>query len=246
MKYPYSNRYLLRGSLGFILGISSALNAQTTMQVETGSFGDLVIIAEQMNARPRPIETRTFGDKTEGTFFFKDEWLPATISAGNGRFYRQIPVKLDLFEQHLYFLDKDGVVKELIDPLELLQINDSTIGKNHVFKQVAALPGVVSKSQVIWCEVLQSGSATLLKKTNKIISESIPYGTGQKTVSVRDAYAYYLEINGEIVLVKREKDLLQILGKGLPSISSFEPEGKGKEEQFASMVAIYNKAIRNN
>lgn len=241
MSFNYSNRYLLRGIFVLLLGVSAALNAQQTMQVETGSFGDLVIIADQMNARPKPIETRTFGNLQEGSFFFKDEWLPATISAGNGRFFRQIPVKLDLSEQHLYFLDKNGVVKELVDPLELLQINDSATGKNYVFKQVAALPGQVSKSPHIWCEVLQSGSATLLKKTNKIVSESIPYGTGQKTISVRDAFTYYLEINGEIVLVKREKDLRQILGKNLPAIASFEPEGKGKEEQWTSITAFFNK-----
>ncbi len=224
----------------FLLGLPQALTAQTTMQLETGSAGDLVIIADQMNARPRSIESRTFGNITEGSLFFREAWMPATLEGENGKIYKEVPVKLDLMEQRLYFLDRDGTVKEMVSPMEKIKIRDSVTGRVHVFLPVEGLAKGKTASGLVWCEALETGKVLLLKKITKIQTENIPYGAGLKTISIRDAPFYYLKTEGQLYPVKRQKDLEEILTKTLSAIRNFDPAGSGKEEQWKSIVSFYN------
>jgi len=226
-----------------LLGSFNTITAQANMRLETGTIGDLVNIANYLNTRNRPIDALTFGNIAEGSLFFRDAWMPATLEDAKGNLYREVPVKLDLLDHRLYFLDRDGAVKEMMSSLEKITIRDSASGRVHVFLLVEGLAKAKTNSVAVWCEALETGKALLLKKTTKTQTESIPYGGNLKTIFIRDAVFYYVKVEGRLYPVKREKDLEEILSKTVPSIRDFRSIGSNKEEQWKSMVGFYNEKI---
>jgi hypothetical protein len=98
---------------------------------------------------------------------------------------------------------------------------------------------------IVWCEVIEEGNATLLKKTNKVLYQNKTYPSDPKEKVIEESFVYYLRLDGQLYPLKRLKDLVPLLAKSLPSISSFNPTGQTKEEQWESMVIFYNQQNTN-
>lgn len=191
----------------------------------------------------RPLETRMYENIISGSAFFKEKWLPAILTLEDGKMYDSIPVKLDLLGQHLYFLDQFGAEKEIMSKVVRVQMTDPVSEERFVFVPVAGLGKSKESNEMAWCEALQSGSANLLKKTNKTTSTNNIYDVATKSINIFDSYVFYLQMDGQLYPLKRPKDLQPLLAKNLPSISSFQSTGETKEDQWASMVAYYNEQM---
>lgn len=182
---------------------------------------------------------------SSGTPYFRDAWMRADIFAVVGKPYEKIPVKLNLMMGQLLFLDKDGSEKEMVNKLLRVEISDSSTGEKFVFIPVEGLAKPKDANMIVWCEAIQEGNATLLKKTNKALSQNKMYPLDPKEKVIEESFVYYLRLDGQLYPLKRSKDLVPLLAKSLPSISSFNPTGQTKEEQLESMVIFYNQQNKN-
>jgi len=182
---------------------------------------------------------------SSGTPYFRDVWMRADIFAVAGKTFERIPVKLNLMMGQLLFLDRDGSEKEMVNKLLRVEMSDSSTGEKFVFIPVEELAKPKDANMIVWCEVIEEGNATLLKKTNKVLYQNKTYPSDPKEKVIEESFVYYLRLDGQLYSLKRLKDLVPLLAKSLPSISSFNPTGQTKEEQWESMVIFYNQQNTN-
>ena len=182
---------------------------------------------------------------SSSTPYFRDVWMQADIFAVAGKTFKGIPVKLNLMLGHLLFLDKEGSEKEMVNKLLRVEMSDSSTGEKFVFIPVEGLANPKDANMIVWCELIQEGNATLLKKTNKVLSQNKMFPLDPKEKVIEESFVYYLRLDGQLYPLKRSKDLVPLLANSLPSISSFNPKGQTKEEQWESMVIFYNQQNKN-
>ena len=196
-------------------------------------------LANQVNNNPM-YKDESF-QISSGTPYFRNVWIRANIFAVDGKTFERIPVKLNLMMGQLLFLDKEGSEREMVNKLLRVEMSDSSTGEKFVFIPVEELAKPNDANKIVWCEVIQEGNALLLKKTNKVLSQNkaFPFDPNEKVIE--ESFVYYLRLNGQLYPLKRSKDLASLLAKSLPSISTFNPTGQTKEEQWESMVIFYNQ-----
>jgi hypothetical protein len=201
-------------------------------------------LANQVNNNPMYMDESL--RISSGTPYFRNVWMMADIFAVGGKTFESIPVKLNLMMGQLLFLDKDGAEKEMVNKLLRVEMSDSSTGEKFIFIPVEGLEKTKDASMMVWCEVIEEGTATLLKKTNKVLSQNKTFPLDPKEKVIEESFVYYLRLDGQLYPLKRSKDLVPLLAKSLPSISSFNPTGQKKEEQWASMVQFYNQQLNNH
>ncbi|MFL5811259.1 MAG: hypothetical protein ACJ749_17185, partial [Flavisolibacter sp.] len=71
-----------------------------------------------------PFVNAKFVSLVEGTPYFKDEWLKAKITMPGGREYKNISVKIDLYDNELHYLDPKNTEFIATSPVREVAIDD--------------------------------------------------------------------------------------------------------------------------
>src|SRR4051812_3149368 len=72
-----------------------------------------------------PFVNAKFVSLVEGTPYFKDEWLKAKITMPAGKEYKDISVKIDLFDNELHYLDNKNTEFIATSAVKEVDISDA-------------------------------------------------------------------------------------------------------------------------
>jgi hypothetical protein len=228
-----------------LITFSITLSAQKVVDVTKQEAGVLGLNLFY-SVSGEPILTAKFVKITEGTPFYKDEWKKSSVILSNGAEVKDVPIKLNLLENKVHFLDKNG--KELISysPIREVVITDDVSGENSRFVSSTYLHSNPPKSG--WYQWLHSGDAALFKYINKDVSETKPYGSATVEQRIRTSEKYYVLYNNTFFLLKSLKDIPNVLANKKGELEQhYQQISKMKttaDDKFTQMILYYNLLLK--
>lgn len=189
--------------------------------------------------------------RVTGSRFWNDQWQVASLYDNNNKILARIPVRLNLNFSSIHYLDKSG--EELfLDPeiIKKVIFYTDTIHFIPAATFISFVPYIYFGKEKLndYLQVMNQGTASLLKYQRKLIySTDSAFGT-QKSYSFKSESYYYLWFKIKAEPLKRlSKDALFEL---LPRARSFEKwviENKlnlKKEEDVITFLNYYNSQIQ--
>jgi hypothetical protein len=187
----------------------------------------------------QPVLTAKFVRLSEGTPYFSDNWLKATITSLQGTVYKGIRVKLDLTDGKLHYLDAKGNEFISSTPIKELVLTDSINNKDFRFISSSGAPYLKEG----WYLSLIDGDATLYKVFQKSVREDKPYGSAVTEQRIVTLQKFVLVYNGQAHNIKNTKELPSILSNKKPEMEAFIKAQNSKastEEKLAAAITYYN------
>lgn len=193
-----------------------------------------------------PMVTGKFVKITEGSPFYKDEWKPSSVILNNGAEVKDVQIKLNLLENKVHYLDKNG--KELVSQSSIREvvITDDISGENSRFISSVYFNTEPPKSG--WYLWLHSGEASLYKFIIKDVTESKPYGSATAEQRIRTTDKYYVFYNNTFFLLKSLKDIPNVLANKKSELEQhYQQISKIKastDDKFTQMLLYYNLLLK--
>ncbi|GAA4739491.1 hypothetical protein [Flavisolibacter ginsenosidimutans] len=179
---------------------------------------------------------------TEGSPYFKEAWLSGVgIDANNNR-YKAAPLRLDLYDNQVHFLDAYGTEMISTTALKQVTLSDSLAGKTYRFFHFSLFPSRPPRQG--WYLQLASGNVALYQYFVKSASEWQPYNAATKEQRIMTIEEYYLVKPGSVEQVKKPKDLLPLLSDKQKELDAWlrtaNTKGQSNAEQLSALVNYYN------
>jgi hypothetical protein len=194
------------------------------------------------SAGGEPFVNVKFVRLTEGTLYFKNDWISGTGIAANGDRYKSAHLKLDLYDNKIHYLDASGTELIATSLLKEIILTDSLAGKTYHFVHASLVP-LLPHSQG-WYLQLASGKASLYQYFVKHASEWQPYGAATKEQRITTTEEFYLVKSGTVQQVKKPKDLPALLPDKQKELEAWlqktNNKGKSIAEQLTALIDYYN------
>ncbi|MFN5171149.1 MAG: hypothetical protein ACK5DD_16145 [Cyclobacteriaceae bacterium] len=180
---------------------------------------------------------------SDGSPYYYENWLPASIFLTNGKAIEKVQVKMDLIKQEIHYMSEatgqemiayGAMVKEfyLAEPSE-----GKMVTRKYSFQK---LDGSTS----YLCQHLAEGTATLFKSIVKRELTDKAYHSATVNVVFQEDINYYLFAEGKFTkLSKRKGDLIELLPGKTDELQKYVAEKKMKlrsEEEMAELVNYFN------
>lgn len=134
---------------------------------------------------------RKYTRLVEGSPYFSDEFLPATIYLRSGTFIAGIQVKINLENMEVFYRDKSGTEMVIIQPLSKLVIYPSA-NDSLLFRYFANEPGAAIEQPSGWLlQLYGTQGIELYKHFDKRAEESTVYGQASKELRILTYYQYW-------------------------------------------------------
>lgn len=182
-----------------ILTIGLIAGAQTSFlgnKLETDKF---MIDANGRLMKPN----RSFDE--EGSPYNTKEFMEGTVTLGNGNTYKGLSVRINFLSNEVEFIDNTG--NEMVIALPVKEVQVKTPDGIKVYR--AGFSPVEDREITAFYEVLDSGSALLLKYAEVKFSERQPYPNARFVRTYRDRTLYYMSTDGKSVK-RMPKDAVEI------------------------------------
>jgi len=226
-------------ALCLLLAAGSA-GAQQTVQVLNTNYrlGDTKFLT--VDGRPFANATETF---TEGTPYYKDEWMKGLLVSVDSQLYKDISIKLDLVENRLHYLNSEG--KDFVSTTPLREIFlVQTGGDTLHFIHSSYLTGYSSLLPAGWYQQLASGRASLYMFFKKKVEENRPYGSAAPERSIRTENIFAVRTPAGLTEVKRIRDLPDVLNDKRTELQAFlkntDDRKAAPEQRFTAAINYYN------
>lgn len=172
--------------------------------------------------------------------YFKDEYLSAALYSPMGKIMQNSKFKLNLQENRIFYLDKDGVTEmEVSSPLKRIEF-ELTDGTNAVFEK--GFPSYDRFTENSYYEVLVEGNAKLLKIIKFTEVEATQYaGTPIKSIEKENMYFGFSK-NGFQKITKPE-NMLAICSDKSKEVQDFIQKGNlklKKQSDLEQIIKYYN------
>jgi hypothetical protein len=207
---------------------------------QVGSTGGQAGVYYLSDLKGNPVGVSANERFVSGSIFWKDYWNIARLEEKDGLLYLDVPIKLNLLEHRIYFIDKQGITRELFAPLKRIELKDSLSGKTVVFAEYAGLGKTKGASGKWWVEVVAEGKVTLLCEHVKRRVEDKPYGSATIEVSINNATNWYVVQDGQLQPFKRIKELQALLATVCAGAASYKPKAADAAGQYAELVQYCN------
>lgn len=189
-----------------------------------------------------PFSNYKYVKLVEGSPYFNENWMRGRIMMSKGSVYDSILVRIDLMENALHYLDKEGNEMVATSPVKTIWLSDDITGKNYQFDhsqymQLDALPDPA------WYQVLDSGRVILYKKHIKTINEDKPYSSALVEQKMVTTFTYLLKVNNVLFPVKKLKDLPNLLQDKREELTTFilnKSLAGRSEENYIDLISYYN------
>jgi hypothetical protein len=221
--------------------IKSSLDQQL---VSNFSYGTMI---ELKDNNGRPIITKKYDPDVQGSPFFTDDWAMADVFLINGASFKQVKLKLNIENNELNYLDsahqtlvlKKGIIKEIHFFILKPGGADTLIFKN-------GYPKIDNADTTTYFQVLADGAMSMLKLNRKTISVLKNDLSGQVEKEFTAYTDYYIFYNGEIKLLKRNKQFfvdLMKAKKGFVENNIIDKNINFKNtESLQRLVGLFNNA----
>ena len=221
-------------------------NAQRTIDVnkvdETPTRGLFYVVGGT------PFSMAKYANVTEGSPYFKDQWMKGVAILKSGDQYNNQLLKLDLISNELHYLDSSG--QEMITTEKVVEIalKDTLSGKQYQFVYSSAIDVPKSEKPVNgWYELLTMGTADLFCRHQKEIEQTRPYGSATYDEAIKTNNIYFIAYNESFYRIKKIKDIPDILGDKRTELINYinNKDLSGKSESdYSSLIDYYNSLHR--
>lgn len=225
----------------FISIYSLSALAQKTVDVTKINDGSAISPAFFNVVGGEPFVMVKFTKLVEGTPYFKDDWMKGNVVVNGGGQYSGVYLKLDLYDNEVHFRDQRGNEMIATTPIQRIVLIDSAAQElyNFISGDFIQANGRVKG----WYQLLSEGKATLLKKFEKRMQETRPYGSATVEQTIVTASRYYILYNGNFTEIKKLKELPDILVDKKQEVGQFIKSNNlsGKtDSDFMLLVNYYN------
>jgi hypothetical protein len=180
---------------------------------------------------------------TAGSPFFKDQWMKGTLVLDDGKAYLNKQIRLNLFDNEVNYLDATGQEMVASSPIKRIVLNDTVSSVRYDFVLGDQLHSSDKSLGKIWFQVLVNDKVSLCDQIKKTMHESIAYGTATTDEDIVTANYYYLQMNGDLVRVKKWDELPELLKDKKDQINQYigahHLKGKSSDD-FTQVVKYYN------
>ena len=219
------------------------LNAisQTTVDVDkiNGAGGILKYV---FTVAGTPFVNAKFSRVVEGSPFFNEQMMHASIILSGGKEYRNILVRLNLLETQVNYIDETQVEMIATTPISEVVLWDTINNDQHRF-MFSDYIETTDKPEKDFYELIQAGKAALYKQYKKKLLESKPYGSATVEQSIRTEFRYFVLYNGQWIRIKKAKELTDLLNDKKNEIQKFITDKtvtKDNEANFEAVIVYYN------
>lgn len=223
--------------------ISWLLSNQSLAQITSGidplrHMKETIAFMNDGNGRPfKP--ARLFEE--EGSPFFAEEYIESNLQLLNGKTYQRIPIKINYLTGEVLFKTESGQEMTVIKPFQRIELIRE--GKKYIFR--SGFPSVDKQNELTLYEMLDSGSAVLLKYTSVNFQDKQPYNSVNtiRTYTKKQIYYSYLPSKGLVSLPSEAEELIRLFGKEANMMMEFMQKNKlkgKKEEDLIKLFAYYN------
>jgi len=227
-----------------LLFVSSASWSQRTVDVTSGDVNAMGLFTA---VGGEPIVMAKFVKLVEGTYYFKDDWMKGIIVMPNGQEHKNFSVKLDLYNNHVHYLDEKAgelIANNLIREVILI---DEAFGINYRFIHSSALGNIIGIKEG-WYQWLHSGkSASLYKFFNKKLTETKPYGSATFEQSISTIPQYLVLHNNSLLEIKKPKDAPSVLANKKAELEIFLKSKDSKDAamdiRMTALIIYYNSLL---
>jgi hypothetical protein len=205
---------------------------------------DLGFFFQTVNGEP--IVPYKFVRLTEGTPFFKEEWMLGYMYFANGGYARGL-MKLDLFHNKVHY--KDSAENEFVANMPNMQrISLKAPDTVYSFVHASLLQGVSFPRNVEWCLRLYKGdSVQLYAFFQKDMSEYKNYGSATTEQTITTRPAYLLMYKDKSVIFKLLKDVPALVTDYKEILTSYLNNADNKkassDKRAFDMAAYLDKVV---
>lgn len=176
----------------------------------------------------------------QGSYFFNDEFLPATLVDASGKEYKDKKIKFNLKSNIIYYTDWDGKLMQATSDIRKLIITETD--KTTVFENF--FPSIDGLDAGTYYKVIINGSAKLLLSTQFSEVEYKEFNSAVTTKRVDKVYQLYGAANGSIKkLTKGEAELLELLKDKSTEVTAFIKQNSlkcKKQSDYETVFSYYN------
>ena len=191
-----------------------------------------------------PFVNAKFTRLVEGSPYFSDEWMKGfavidSVSRASGI------LKLDLMENTIHYLDAKGNEMVASTKIQELTLIDTNKQVSFTFASSSAIKSTDPKKG--WYQLLSEGtSVKLYKQYVKTMQEIKPYGSATVEQYIRTATYYYVLNNGKFTVVKKIKDMADILADKKQEMLKYISDNKlnGRSDNDYINVLSYYKSLQ--
>lgn len=189
-----------------------------------------------------PYISKKYARVVKGSVFFKEPFLKGSIILTNGQEFKNQLIRFDLMENQLLYLDNKQQEMIATATLKEAVLFDSIINRYYFFVHSSFLKGE-SMPGTGWYERLATGKVFLLKQYKKELRETPIYGSSSTEFSISTELRYFVFNNGKWNLVKKMKNISELLSDKKSELLKFIKDQKldtESEDNFISLINFYN------
>jgi hypothetical protein len=194
-----------------------------------------------------PFVNAKFVSLVEGTPYFKKDWMSATVIMPLGKEYKDVDVKINLFDQQIHYKGEKEVELVATSPIKAVILSDPLNGNAYHFIHSSFIPVTAEQPKKGWYQLLDSGKASLYKSFTKEISESMPYGSATVEQKMSTRETYLIHYNNVFLEIKKIKDSPKILANKEKELEEFlskkEDKKQSMDERFKALIKYYNSLL---
>jgi|LakMenE18May11ns_1017448.scaffolds.fasta_scaffold9794635_2 hypothetical protein len=190
------------------------------------------------NIDGRPIMVAGLNIDLEGSVFLADKYYKATLILKNKQFIKDLPIKIDLLDSKIFFLNEQQQEMESIMPVGTIVFND----KSCPFDQFIFTNGFLPKPNV-YMQVLDTGKVWLLKQHQIRTEEYKEYGTPITKKKAYVVYDYFItNQNGILEKITQKEELMNAMKSKKEALIKFIKEENLKlksDEDYKKIIRFY-------
>jgi hypothetical protein len=221
--------------------VAFSVRAQRTINVADGSV-DAISPAFFNVVGGEPIVSARFTKLVSGTPYFANEWMKGNVTTKNGALFSGVHLKLDLYDNEVHYRDPKGDEMIALTPLQKITLFDTSAQLIFKFVNVEYLQ---TNSRVKgWYQELAEGKASAFKQIKKQMNEDKPYGSATIEQTIVTTEHYLILYNGELIEVKKFKDLPEILSDKKEQLTQYIKKNKFSskgDSEYRSVINYYNE-----
>jgi hypothetical protein len=168
--------------------------------------------------------------------FFSDRWMKSTLVLANGKVQNGLTIKLDLFENKIYFLDGAGNENISTTPVREILLADTAGNKMYRLIHSSALK--TTGAETGWYQLLCAGDVELYKRTIKALPRSMTQQSDEEAKPLETSVQFFVLIKGNLLKIKKGKDIPELAGEKKAQLQEYARSKNLNGKSEADMIEI--------
>jgi hypothetical protein len=238
----YLNAFLLNNRSIYCLMVLFLLGGTESVIAQ-----DLLPFSNTGEAKPVYFFPKKF--ETEGSSFLFEDFRLAEVTLENGKMFPYANLKLDLFENKIFYQSKDGVLMEVMVPVKKLRFWElnSKDGELQPSVEIVTDSGALNSPKAPIYEVIVDGRIRLLKRKWITYTDNVPYGGGASVRTFKLNQTLFAQINSNekpvIKIKKNNKDIASLFKDKSKEVNRYIDSEKLNcklEQDLLKVFVFYN------